>query len=283
MVDSLSHPGRLPKSKTPITIFVLALLLGAAGVFTAQRYIEERVEFYRTQYDVTDTMVSVVVPGRALKRGDIVLADDLLVRQIPEQYVDSNSVTADTYGVAVGQRMDFDIDEGRPLLWAHLEGGLSPTFSGNLLVGLRAMTVRVDEVNSISGFLQPGDKVDLLMSHGSIGQQQVLPLIERLEVIATGVQTLTDKTYGGAPRQFTTITVQVTPEEAQKITLAQQVGKLTAMLRHPDDESSLATSGLSVPELLNVAQADVPEPVAAPAPRPRPSRPVIEYIIGGKP
>lgn len=283
MHESRSRQRRFPRLTTSVLMFLLALFLGAAGVFSARHYIEERVEFYRGQYESTDTMVSVVVPGRALKRGDMVMAGDLLVREIPEQYVDSNSVTADTYGIAVGQRMDFDIDEGRPLLWAHLDGGLSPTFSGNLTAGLRAMTVRVDEVNSISGFLQPEDKVDLLLSHGASEQQQVLPLIERLEVIATGIQTMIDKSYGATPRKFTTITVQVTPEEAQKITLAQQVGKLTAMLRHPDDESSLATSGMSVPQLLNVAQVAVTEPVAAPVKRAQAPRPAIEYIIGGKP
>jgi len=94
----------------------------------------------------------------------------LFAYQIPQKYADTHSVHSGNYDVAVGQRLDFDIDEGRPLLWAHLEGGLTPTFSGKVDEGLRAMTVRVDEINSISGFLQPKDKVDLMLSYGTGGK-----------------------------------------------------------------------------------------------------------------
>ena len=145
------------------------------------------------------------------------------------------------------------------------------------------MTVRVDEINSISGFLQPKDRVDLLMSHGSGAAQVIFPLIQRLDVIATGVQTVVDKAGDGRQRSFSTITVQVTPEEAQRITLAQQVGKLTATLRNPDDESPLTDAPMSVAELLGIEQPAPEPPKAVPVRRaPRaPEPPGVEYIIGG--
>jgi len=268
-------------------MFALSLVLGAIGVFYSKHYIEQRIAYYRGQLERTEAMVKVVVPNRAIRRGEILSADALSTRDIPTKYADSNSVNAANYEIALGQRVDFDIDEGRALLWAHLDGGLSPTFSGKVPEGLRAMTVRVDEVNSISGFLQPRDKVDLLLSHGSGGEQRIVPLIERLDVIATGVQTVVDKSGGGARRSFSTITVQVTPEEAQRITLAQQIGKLTAMLRNPEDEAPLGADTMDVAKLLGLEQRSIAVASAEPAPRPRPVRvsepapPGIEYIIGG--
>ena len=263
-----------------ILMFVLSLGLGAIGVYYSKHYIEQQVSYYKGQLDKTEKMVEVVVPKRNMVRGEILLASDLSIREIPEKYADSNAVNGSNYDVAVGQRVDFDIDEGRPLLWAHLEGGLTPTFSGKVADGLRAMTVRVDEINSISGFLQPKDKVDLLMSYGSGQGQKIFPLIQRLDIIATGVQTLVDKSSSGSTRNFSTITVHVSPNDAQKITLAQQVGKLTAMLRNPDDESSLNDQPLSVAQLLNIEQK--PPSVVKPRKTRSVKEPAIEYIIGGQ-
>ncbi|ASJ74655.1 Flp pilus assembly protein CpaB [Granulosicoccus antarcticus] len=283
MIDIPARGGRERKRpKKQLLMFGFALALGGGGVFYSKQYIEEQVSYYKGQLDKTEPMVQVVVPVRKMVRGEVLLANDLSMREIPEKYADSNAVNGSTYDVAIGQRIDFDIDEGRPLLWAHLEGGLSPTFSGKVEDGLRAMTVQVDEINSISGFLQPQDKVDLLLSFGSGANQQIFPLIQRLNVIATGIQTMVDKSSGGSTRSFSTITVHVTPKDGQKITLAQQVGKLTAMLRNPDDEAPMSEAAMTVAELLNIR----PEPVAA-KPSSKPQRKVakkvvgIEYIIGG--
>ncbi len=284
MIDQMSRGTRVKgRPGKQILMFVLSLALGGGGVYYSKQYIEEQVSYYKGQLDKTEPMVDVVVPNRAMVRGEILLSSDLSVRQIPEKYADSNTVNGSNYEVAIGQRIDFDIDEGRPLLWAHLEGGLTPTFSGKVEDGLRAMTVRVDEINSISGFLQPKDKVDLFLSFGVGAKQQILPLIQRLNVIATGVQTMVDKSSGGTTRNFSTITVHVSPEDGQRITLAQQVGKLTAMLRNPDDEAPVSETPMTVSQLLNMEPAVKSEPVVASRPRAVVKKePGIEFIIGGR-
>lgn len=284
MSDRFKAP-RLARPRKNVVMFLLSLVLGGVGVFYSKHYIEQQIAYYKGQLNRTETMVGVIVPKRDLVRGEILMQADISIREIPTKYADTNSVNASNFDVALGQRISFDLDEGRPLLWAHLEGGLTPTFSGKVPDGLRAMTVRVDEINSISGFLQPRDRVDLLMSYGSGTAQQIFPLIQQLYVIATGVQTLVDKNAQGGMRAFTTITVQVTPHEAQQITLAQQVGKLTAMLRNPEDESPLADQAMTVAELLGMPVP--PETVEAAAPvrsrvrKPATPEPDIEYIIGG--
>jgi len=168
------------------------------------------------------------------------------------------------------------VEEGKQLLWAHLEGGRTPTFSGLVPDGARALTVRVDEINSISGFLQPKDKIDLLMTYRTTSQESVFPLIQSLEVIATGLQTRVDKNSAGGKRVFSTITVNVSPENAQKITLAQKVGKLTAVLRNPEDTHALSGAPMTASSLING-----PKKVSRPKKRKAPKKPSIEYIIGG--
>lgn len=272
------------RSKKNLLMFVLSLVIGGAGVVFSKNYIEEQIAHYKGQLEKTEPMVEVVVPLRDALRGEIVGEDMLVTRPIPAQYADSNSVNAGNYEIALGQRLAFDIDEGRPLLWAHLEGGLTPTFSGKVPEGLRAMTVRVDEINSISGFLQPKDRVDLLMSHGSGDEQEIFPLIERLDVIATGVQTLVDKNADGETRNFSTITVQVSPAQAQRVTLAQKVGQITAVLRNPDDDAPLGEQAMNVNDLLGIVTPPVvePKPVAKRTiARAAPAAPTIEFIIGG--
>lgn len=266
------------KPSKNIVMFLLSLIVGGAGVFMSKQYIEGQIAGYKASLEKTEEMTEVVVPNRKMVRGDIITFADLKINKLPKQYVDPNVVLESTHETAIGQRVEFDLEPGLPLLWAHLEGGMSPTFSGKVPTGLRAMTIRVDEINSISGFLQPKDRIDLLLTYGTKEDKKIFPLLQNLNVIATGVQTYVDKS-GANQQPFTTITIQVSPTQAQKITLAQQVGKVTAMLRNPDDESPLSKTPMTTAQLLN-------RPVPVPKPKKKVKKyvkpkPSIEYIIGG--
>lgn len=283
MTEHISKAKR-KRSYKHLLMLVLSLALGAVGVFYSRHYINDQIAYYKSQLDKTEPMTQVVVPKRSMVRGEVLKAADLSVRDIPEKYADSNSVNSANYDTAIGQRVDFDIDKGRPLLWAHLEGGLTPTFSGKVPEGLRAMTIRVDEINSISGFLQPKDRIDLLLVYGNGSKQRIFPLIQNLDVIATGVQTMVDKNGLSSKRSFSSITVQVTPDQAQKLTLSQRIGKLTAVLRNPDDESALSDKPMTVAMLLNElmpATKKSPPRKRNPSVAKAPELPGIEYIIGG--
>jgi len=278
--------GLLKKSIIKVLMLLVSILAGAVGVQQSKKHIDSQIQKLSDKPEPIENMRQVVVPTRALSQGEIVQAHDLSLREIPERYTDSNSVTADHYQLAVGQRIDFDVDEGRALLWAHLAGGVSPTFSGSVREGLRALTVRVDDVNSLSGFLQPGDKVDLLLSHGLGAELSVVPIIQRLEVIATGNQTHVDKTGNSLPRNFSTITVHVRPDDAQKLTLAQQVGKLTAVLRNPRDSEPVTHNAISLSQLIGKEGDAAAKPIRST--KALSSKhvvvrkvPAIEYIIGG--
>jgi pilus assembly protein CpaB len=256
-----------------VIMLVLSLALGIGGVYLAKDYIENKVNYYKSQLDKTEEMVSLVVPNRNIPRGTVVSMRDFSIRKIPVKYAHKNAVTEATFSTATGQRVSFDISKGRSLLWAHLEGGVMPTFSGKLKPGMRALAFTVDKINSISGFLQPNDKIDLLIDY----KDQVLPIIQNLHVLATGTNTHIDKTGRQTDDSFRTITVEVTPEVAEKITLARSLGKITALLRSPQDDAMISDEPMTVSRLFN---------------KPKPTKKRvrkrivqkekgIEYIIGG--
>jgi len=271
-VDGVRRKRRIGINKN-ILVLLFSLVLGAFAVYMAKDFIEEKVNYYKSQLEKTEEMVQVVVPKRNMKRGEIVSSNDFSLREIPVKYAHLNAVTASTFNVAVGQRLSFDVAGGKALLWAHLEGGIMPTFSGKVPKGKRAMTVTVDKINSISGFLQPTDNIDLLLEYKS----EIFPIVQNLHVLATGTRTRIDKTGRETGNAYNTITVEVTPDVAKKIALARSIGSLTAMLRSPKDDRPIGKNVMTVAQLLN-----------KPKPKPKVKRRRIvrkkrgiEFIIGG--
>ena len=272
-------------------LLLVSVLLGSASAYFSREYIETRIQNYQSkldaQHQVTEVSAQVVVPSMPLYTGDVLVAESLSVRDVPEQYVDANALTVDNYQSALGRRLGFDVDAGVPLLWAHLAGGRTPTFSGSVPTGLRALTIRVDEINSVSGFLQPADRIDLLLSYTHGLQSGTVLLIADLEVLATGAQTSVDVSSEHQLRQFSTITVQVSPTDAQRLTLAQAIGSVTAVLRNPEDGAAFEYAAITQHDLLDLSSNNIqaaPEPAPAPLPRKRPrppSKPGIQYIVGG--
>jgi pilus assembly protein CpaB len=259
-------------------MLIISLLVGAAGVYLSKKFIEEKISFYRSQMDIKEELVDIVVPKQNMVRGQVVSTQNLAVMPFPKKYLDTNVVYSSNYETSIGQRLNYDVEGGKPLLWAHLDGGMAPTFSGKIEDGLRALTVPVDEINSVSGFLQPNDNVDLFITYNEKDKGQVIyPFMQNLHILATGVKTTTDKTGRASQVHYNTITVQVTPEDAKKIVLAQVVGKITATLRHPEDGVPMSDQVMTVADLLNK-----PKPVKKSKAKVKTKvKNEIEFIIGG--
>lgn len=266
------------RKKKPIKGFILlgiSLLMAGLAVVLSNNYIKSQVDYYKNKFEQKEELVRVVVPKENMRRGDVVTGNAFAIREIPKNYADSNSVSESSFSIAQGQKLNFDLDKGRALLWAHLDGGLAPTFSGKIENGLRALTIRVDEINSISGFLQPEDNVDLLLTYADKSKGKLThPVMQNLHVLATGVKTVVDKTGRTDGTRYNTITVQVTPEDAMRITLAQDVGKMTAVLRNPEDLNPLEKDSVTVADVMHKKQSTVTK-------KPVKREKGIDIIIGG--
>ncbi len=234
-------------ARTTVLLLAGALASGTAAAFLAERYVSGEVEAYRARLDAARTPVRVLVANEDLPAGTPLDARNVAIRQVPATFVHHDALRPEDFAEAEGRRVLFPLRRGETLLRAHLSRARASGFSARVGKGRRALTVPVDEVSSLSGLLAPGDRIDLLMTLRDEDRTVTMPLLRDVQVIATG----TDAGDGhGDGREYRTITVLVTPDEAARIVHAREVGKLTAMLRAPGDDGPLRLGAVTRETLL---------------------------------
>jgi len=255
----------------------VALGFGLVGITGAHGFISGQIEAERARLLRQHQLMPVVVVSRDTPAGTYLTEQLLATREVPLRYASASSVAKEDYEALLGKVLQVPMKAGEPVLTTSV-GMPADGFSGQVRHGIRAMTIEVDEVNSVSGMLRPGDRIDLLFSTrsplaNSNGADISRPLMQDLLVLATGSQT-DHRTYEpGEFSAFTTMTVEVSPEQAQKLVLAQRSGRLTALLRNPDDRNPIASKAMDVFSLL-----DLPKPVK----RERRRQTKVELIVGGQ-
>lgn len=254
-------------------LWVGALGFGLLGASAARSYIAGELDAARQRSDMSGQLTEVVVAKRSLAPGDRVDADTMAVRKVASTYLPAGAVTPSEFAAYEGETLQLAMGSGEPLFAAAVAVRERDGLSSRIPPGTRAMTVVVDEVNSVSGMLRPGDRIDLMFSvrprpdPGLPVGEVATPLMSNLLVLATGTRTRVEPAPDAVGR-FGAITVEVTPEQAQRLILAQRSGRITALLRHPDDRSPATREALDLDELLGIAR------------RGRPDLP--EMIVGGR-
>lgn len=261
-------------------IFVTAVMItgalgaGGAAAYLADRYIEGTVSARRAELDSRYEPIRVVVANADLRPGTFLSSQTVAIREIPRSFLHSDAIPADNWSTVGGRVLVHAVRSGEPVLLSHLAQDASAGFSSQVTAGMRALTVPVDDEASISGMLAPGDRIDLLFTTMAGNENVTLPLLFNVPVIATGVRTISNTAYlddRSRSRQYNTITVSVSPENAAKITLAQDAGKVTVALRQPQDDQSIHIARVTKRTLLNSERT---ARVAA-------TRPRVEIILGG--
>ena len=215
----------------------VALVLGLGSAIGVKRYIEQHVEAIDAR-DRQRKTVAVVVPLEDLAKGATLSAENVAVREVPAEFAHSNALKPDDFNRIAGQQLAYPVARGEMLLWSLLEGQRSATFSARVPAGRRAITVPVDEINSISGMLQPGDHIDLMVSAKRESRVYMFPLLQNVTVLATGAQAIPINDWNGkesSRRTYNTVTLDASPEDARRVLAAREVGKLAALLRAPGD------------------------------------------------
>jgi pilus assembly protein CpaB len=137
---------------------------------------------------------------------------------------------------------------------------------------MRAMTVPVNVVSSVSGFVLPDSKVDVVVTIRPETEKETMSklVLQNLIVLAAD-QKLEDQ--DGRPMKVQSVTLLVTPSEAEKLALASNNGDIQLVLRNPADADSAQTSGTTI---LKMLASKEPVQRAAPVPRMRPPRAVVQ-------
>ena len=254
-----------------------SIVCGILAAFAAQGYLKQELAAEKAKLNPAQQLVDVIVAKQDLPKGAVVGPDTMAIRQIPKEFAASVAVRPENFDGYLGAKLAVPIRSGESLLMSSTEGTDITTFSSKLKPGIRAITVSVDEVTSVSGMLQPRDHIDLLWSvkpsNLKLGDanapEQTVIFMQDVKVLATGKQ-VRPGADESRPRGYTTVTLEATAQQAQQLVVAQRSGKLTALLRNPDDVAPLGGKSVDLAHLLNLQTAAVA------------SRPSTEVIVGGR-
>jgi pilus assembly protein CpaB len=229
-------------------ILGVALAIGGLAAFAASRFLNTQVAAIEARAKGKTTMV--VVAKVDIARGVKLDNRNVAVRSIPTEYAHSVAITPDDFPRIDGQALAYPVKAGEMILWGLMETQKAPSFSARVEAGHRAMTVPVDEINSISGMLEPGDMIDLIATVDQNGKKLTFPLLQRVHVLATGQRAGDDVV--GDRRTFSTVTIDTTPAQAQNLIVARDIGKLTALLRNPQDDQPIGADVNDLASLLGM-------------------------------
>jgi pilus assembly protein CpaB len=189
----------------------------------------------RNRYEVR----SVVVASRDVRRGQRLDGSTLAIREMPRDFLPSDAVAPSDAGQLLGYRTAIDMRRGTTVVPAALQAAaVSEPLASQLAPGKRALTIHVDQVNSLAGQLNTGDRIDLFYSMNQQASALLIPLLQNVQVLATGADRSTWEA-GVSPSdirpEFDSLTLLVSAEEAARVVLAEQTGHLTVLLRAVED------------------------------------------------
>jgi pilus assembly protein CpaB len=176
-----------------------------------------------------------------------VLSDRMLgVRQIPESYLEFRHIRATEASRIIGVRVSMEVRANESILWTDLAttSGERRDLSSLVKSGMRAITIRADATSAFGGLLRPGDRVDAFLTVARDGDARggrlTIPLLQNVIVLAVGQDTgagagLLETAKSGRPGQFNQVTLSVTVSQAQVVAFATDRGRLSLVLRNPDD------------------------------------------------
>jgi pilus assembly protein CpaB len=226
-----------------IATFAIAIVLGLLAVVLINSYIGSAKKAQPTQ-GATPAGVGVlpvVVAATPIQRGVVIQPQSLKVVQYPAGSVPTNAFTAVsqlTSADKTQQRValrDLAVDEAVLPTRVSQPGG-KLRLATELDPGMQAVTLRTSDIQGVAGFVFPDDRVDLLLSRAvgsgdkSVGVTQVIA--ENVRVIGIDQSDDQEQTK---PNVVKAITFEVTPEQAQSLTLAQTLGSVSLSLRHVQD------------------------------------------------
>ena len=291
------------RNKRFFIVLVGALIFGVLAAVSVSKYLSSAQAY-------TKNLKKVVVAKVQIPIGSKIIAEQLMVVQFPTESTPDGAFEAPDK--LAGRVAVTNIAAREPVTESRLAPeGTAAGLSAVIPEGYRAMTVKVDDAAGISGFIQPGTLVDVVVvidpREGSGMQDPISKIVlQNIRVLANG-QNIDKPKDEREANSVKAVTLQVTPEQAEKLALASNEGKLQLVMRNQIDQGDEKTQGVNKRTLLTGEaalktpepgslkseqpkqenkpvvhrSAPVAKPAAAPAPQPTP-RASVEMIEGAK-
>jgi pilus assembly protein CpaB len=268
------------KSSRWILFLALAIISGLGAGYSALRYLSNRSpQLAPALSGGRQESRSVVLASRDLALGTVLEAADLIVVDWPGMVLPEGYATAAEQ--VVGRSLVAEVRTNEAILESKLaeEGllGLIPLIPP----GMRALSVKVDEVVGVAGFVTPQTRVDVIVIMTPPGSRDPTSkvILQNIQTLAAGQEIR--ETEDGRPVTVTVVTVLVTPEEAERLALAALEGQIQMALRNTLDQESVETPGERASRLLIGTRPTGTRPVVRTSAPATPAETVIEIYRGG--
>jgi pilus assembly protein CpaB len=201
--------------------------------------------------------VDIVVARNEISYGQALEPALLMTKPWPKSAVPDGAYTNfETFSTDTPMRALARIFPGEPIMSAKLSSpGERVTIVQRLTPGYRAAAISVDAATAVGGFVAPGDRVDILMTLGGGSELRAVTVLQNVRVI--GIDQSSEEEQG-APKVVRTITVEVLPDDVQRIILAQTAGQLSLSLRDLEAPDYAPLQQIQLSDLFDTAE---PAPV----------------------
>jgi pilus assembly protein CpaB len=254
------------QNRRGIIFLALAVLLGIVAAWAAQRWLE------RQRPVVTEgvEMTSVVVARVDIPIGTSIQSVELETVSWPAKFRPAGGFSQPS--MLQGRVLRRPVAAGEPIL----EGFLLPEGAGAGLRSVieenrRAVSVKVDSVIGVAGFVTPGSRVDVMATLRAIHEEKALPystlILQDIPVLA--IDQRMEEAREGEPQLVSVVTLEVDPEQAEKLIYTSHEGRLQLALRNPSDHAEVEVPIIGVADLLGDGRS---QQVAASKSRPGPRR-----------
>ncbi len=234
-----------------LLIIASGLGLAGGGVFTALQLGQSEAPVVAAEIQTTPVIVADgAIDFAAPITGGVVRVQDWPTQLVPQGAFTSldQVVGDDERGFRRAKR---PFVEGEPIIAGKLAGfGEKVTIAQVIDPGKRALSIRVDDVSGVGGFVTPGDRVDIVLTRSRDDDQTATTILQ--DVLVRGVDQIADQDRD-QPVVVRTVTVEVRPDEAQKLVLAQQAGRLSLTLRPVGMRDATVTSTITTNSLTSNA------------------------------
>jgi pilus assembly protein CpaB len=248
-----------------LMIGAVALALGAFVSFFVYRNLQSRPGAQTVPGE------DIIVAAEDLQVGEKIEDKDLKIVHFPA--ADLPAGRFHLKSKLIGRGVVLPIAKGEFILTSKVAGENAGSGLPALIPpGMRAISVRVNDTSSVAGFVLPGTRVDVLLTGNPEGsnEQQTTTVLENVAVIANGSRL--ERSANGEAQNAPVITLLVSPDDAEKLTLATNQGHIQLALRNPTDTKQTDVAAVRSRALYGGALL---EPAAATGPKPKAKRTTI--------
>jgi pilus assembly protein CpaB len=237
-----------------IVLLVLALGCGLVASIGISQIIEQN----KNAPGATETE-AILVAMKPVTAQEQLKAENVKLEQWPKNLIPKGALTK--IEEVEGRRIKHSLAPGEPILQNKLVGEQDKRPTIDVPPGYRLAAVHADAVSAVGNLIQPGDRVDVLVYlksfKGGAPMSGTSTILQDIKVFAVNDQWRPNEEAGNDPIATKNVTLLVTPEQAERLTLAAELGKVRLVLRSPDDELKVADSnGTTVSDLFGLAAGD---------------------------